>query len=265
MLEPLETEEKTKTRKFKGILLITGMVVFVITTFTIPFLQVFFPVRSHTVEVAMDALEINENKIEHAESELRSTILGFHSNKIDEHELKHKIKKFVPLILDLEKESEVLTSKLKIEKDKDKVFGFRTMKVFFANLGMPLVSFLLGFLLLILYNKEVDFFLKKVIFAFGFIGTMSGLFYVIWVFYPEGDLPLNTYLFMQFFFSIIGAFIAFLVGKYFFNILQINLKIKIQNLLSFITKDIKRKYISSQDRQQYISDYLGEIEKLSEK
>ncbi len=40
---------------------------------------------------------------------------------------------------------------------------------------------------------------------------------------------------------------------------------KTQNILRYITFDIKRKYISKQDRQAYISDYLGEIEKLSKK
>ena len=130
---------------------------------------------------------------------------------------------------------------------------------------MPVVAVFLGFFLLFLFNKEQDLFFRKVILAFGFVGTITGLFYVVWVFYPKGDLPETTYIVMQLSFAISGALVAFIVGKYFFALSQLNLKIKIQDLLSFITSDVKRKYISKHDRREFISDYLGEIEKLSKK
>ncbi|WP_438711130.1 hypothetical protein ACSTS3_21620 [Aquimarina muelleri] len=265
MQELQEIEAKIKKHKTKSILFSIGIMLFILVTFITPFIEVFFPVKSESVIKATKAYEeVNNFKIRE-EEKLRSLVYDYYANSISSQSFKSKINKCIPLIKDLQSKSEVLHSNLQEAKDKDRVFGFRTLKVFFANLGMPVVSVFLGFFLLILFNKEQDLFFRKVILAFSFVGTITGLFYVVWVFYPQGDLPETTYVIMQLSFAIFGALVAFIVGKYFFALSQINLKIKIQDLLSFITNDIKRKYISKHDRQEFISDYLGEIEKLSKK
>ncbi len=265
MQELSETETESKKQKVRSFLFAIVVIIFIITTFTIPFLQVFFPVKSISVINATNAYNKIDNAKLIAEKQLRSIIYDYHKKVINDQEFNTEISIYVPLIQKLEKESEALSINLQNIKKQDKVFGFRTLKVFFANLGMPVVAVFLGFFLLFLFNKEQDLFFRKVILAFGFVGTITGLFYVVWVFYPKGDLPETTYIVMQLSFAISGALVAFIVGKYFFALSQLNLKIKIQDLLSFITSDVKRKYISKHDRREFISDYLGEIEKLSKK
>ncbi len=265
MRELSEIEEKNKKTNKHSLLFSVILVFFIILTFATPFLQVFFPVRSQAVIEATELYERVEKSRSDIEEKLTTLLIDFQSKKIDLDYLEAEVDKHIPILNKLEKESETLYLSLNQTKNKEKVFGFRTSKVFFANLGMPLVSVFLGFFLLFLFFKEEDLFFRKVIFAFSFVGMITGLFYLVWVFYPKGDLPESAYITIQLLLSTVGALTATIAGKYFFALSQIELKLKIQDLLSFISRDIKRKYISKQDRPEFISDYLGEIKKLSQK
>ncbi len=237
----------------------------IVLIFVFPFLQVFFPNKSSDVSKAEKTYIKTDDLRLAKDKELKELLFKYNEGKITKKTLITNIENQVPLIECLEYDSKVLLDHYKETKNKEKVFGFRNAKVFVGHLGMPVVAFSIGLFLLFLFFKEEDYFFRKVILAFSFIGIITSLFYIIWIFYPKPDLPESIYVLMLLSFAIIGSLVAFIIGKYFYALSQIDLKLKIQDLLSFITRDIKRKYISKQDRREYINDYLGEIKKLSQK
>ncbi|WP_271769258.1 hypothetical protein [Aquimarina algiphila] len=244
---------------------IIAISVIIIGVFIVAFLGVFFPKKSESAIKAQKAyIEVDDARIE-SDKKIKLLFAQYNENKITEGELLSKIKTQIPLILNLSKESEVLKKEYKSISNEDKVFGFRSVKIFFGHLGMPIVATALGVYLLLLFFKEEDLFFRKVTLSFSIVGLITGLFYVIWVFYPSPDIPDWAYILLLLLFSILGTLVAYFTGRYMYKLSQIDLVVKTQNLLSYITFDIKRKYISKQDRQEYISDYLGEIEKLSKK
>ncbi|WP_035086287.1 hypothetical protein [Aquimarina latercula] len=244
---------------------IIAISVIIIGVFVVAFLGVFFPKKSESAKKAERAyIKVDDARIE-SDKNLKQLFARYNENKITEEELLSEVKTQIPLILSLTKESEAMKKEYKSVSNADKVFGFRSIKIFFGHLGMPIVATALGVYLLLLFFKEEDLFFRKVTFSFSIVGLITGLFYVIWVFYPSPDIPDWAYILLLLLFSMLGTVVAFFIGRYMYGLSQIDLVIKTQNLLSFITFDIKRKYISKQDRQEYISDYLGEIEKLSKK
>lgn len=237
----------------------------IIGVFIVAFLGVFFPKKSESVRKAEKAYFETDNERLVSDKKIKLLFKRFNENELTDKELLSEIKTQIPLILNLTEKSEVLKKEYKSISNNDKVFGFRNIKIFFGHLGMPVVATALGIYLLLLFFKEEDLFFRKITLSFSLVGLISGLFYVIWVFYPSPDIPDWAYILLLLLFSILGTSVAFFTGRYMYKLSQIDLVVKVQNLLSFITFDIKRKYISKQDRQEYISDYLGEIEKLSKK
>ncbi len=265
MLKLQEQETKEKNSKLISAIKIVAISSVVIGVFIVAFLGVFFPKKSESIIKAQNAyIKVDDTRIE-ADKILIDYLSKYHKKKISEEELLIALKTQIPLTLTLKEESEILKKEYEIALADDKVFGFRNLKIFFTHLGKPVVAVALGLYLLLLFFKEEDLFFRKVTLSFSIVGLITGLFYVIWVFYPSPDIPDWAYILLLLLFSILGTIVAFFIGRYIYNMSQIDLVLKTQNLLSFITFDIKRKYISKQDRQEYISDYLGEIEKLSKK
>lgn len=255
-------ESNSKIFKIAKIITISFIIIGV---FIVAFLGVFFPKKSQSVIIAQKAYaKVDDAKIQ-ADSELINYLSKYHYKEIPEKELLLVLKKQIPLTLKLREESEVLKEKYENSLANDKVFGFRSIKIFFGHLGMPVVATALGLYLLLLFFKEESLFFRKVTLSFSIIGLVTGLFYLTWVFYPSPDVPEWAYILLLLLFSFIGTIIAYFIGRYTYNLSEIDLVMKTQNLLRYIILDIKKKYISKQDRQEYISDYLGEIEKLSKK
>ncbi|KAA1244497.1 hypothetical protein [Aquimarina sp. RZ0] len=261
----LEQDTKRSVFKILNTIKITTISALILAVFLVAFLQVYFDKESPAVVKAQKVYTTVENARIVVDENLKTCLNEFQSGKISEEYLHSEIANQTMLLLNLEKESASFKEQLELVKQKDKVFGFRSIKIFFGHLGMPAVASMLGLYLLILFFKEEDLFFKKVTLSFSIAGLVTGLFYVTWVFYPSPDIPQWAYILLLLLFSVSGTILAFFVGSYLYKLSQLSLVIKIQNLLSYITFDIKRKYISKQDRQEYISDYLGEIEKLSKK
>ncbi len=268
MLKLLEPETKAKVSNAIKIVKILFTTIIIIGVFIIAFIGVYFPKKSKAVIKAENSYFKIDDERKTADANLKICLSEYNKGQITKNYLDSELTYQIPLILKLEKESEVLKKKYKKSLRLDKVFGFRNIKIFFGHLGMPVTTVFLGLYLLILFLKEEDFFWRRITLAFSISGLITGLFYVTWVFYPKPDLPQNLYILLLFSLAILGTIIAFIIGKYFYALSQIDLKLKIQNLLSFITLDVKKKYINKlpkQDHKEYINDYLGEIKKLSQK
>ncbi|WP_271781139.1 hypothetical protein [Aquimarina algiphila] len=242
-------------------LLITGV-------FTIAFIAVFFPKKSPAlISAEQSYIEVDDARII-ADDNLKICLKEFHQGLISKAYLHSELTDQIPLVLTLETESEVLKKNYKTIAKADKVFGFRSSKIFLGHLGMPVVSSFMGLFLLLLFFKEEDFFWRKVILAFGLTALLTGLFYVIWVFYPKPDIPESIYILMLFGMDIGASCISYIIGRYIYNLSRIDLKLKIHHLMHLIMGDIRQKYInklSKEDRTKYLSDYIGEIKNLSQK
>ena len=265
MRKPLEPETKNSKNNFLQILKILAISFVIAGIFIIAFLSVFFP-KKHAEVIQAEKLyiEVDDAKIE-ADKALRYSLSLYEKKEISGDELLIKLDKEIPAALRLRDQSSELKTAYEEVSKKHKIFGFRSTKIFLGHLGMPVVATALGIYLLLLFFKEEDLFFRKVTLSFSLAGLVTGLFFVIWVFYPSPDVPEWAYISLLLIFSIIGTLAAYLIGSYTYNISQINLVQKTQHLLHFITFDIKKKYIRKEDRKEFVSDYLGEIKKLSQK
>ncbi len=236
----------------------------VISVFTIGFLSVFFPKNSAIViEKRKAYLEANDQKLK-TDEQLRICFLDYQEGKITSQELNAELHQKTNLILKLLDDSDVKKKRYEAALDNEKIFGFRNIKIFFGHLGTPSVIVSLAIYLLFLFFREDDLFFKKVTLSFSIVGLITGFFYISWVFYPSPDVPKWAYIALLFIFSILGTFLSYIITNYYYKLSKIDLIKKTQDLISYIVFDIKAKYIQKQDRKEYISDYLNEIDKLSQ-
>ncbi len=242
-----------------------AVLLIVISIFMIAFSYVFFPKKSQSVMAAeKEYLKVDDKRIT-SDKELKSLLDQYYKRSISVENLIYELDKQIPKNQDLVDKSELLKKEYYATLKKDKVFGFRNIKIFLGHLGMPIVSIALALCLLFLFLKEDNLFFRKVSLWFSIVGLISGLFYVIWVFYPSPDVPEWAYILLLFLFSIIGTVLMYFVSRYLYKLSEIDLVFKVQNLLNYINFDIKRKYINKNDREEYMDDFLGEIDKLYKK
>lgn len=266
MRKELEQEDVIKERsKFILFTKLLLVIIFVVGLFILAFSQILFKNESIKQIEAKKKYNFTEQQTNDAIDDLKKVVNCFHNKAISLSFYKEEIDRINYLIQCKEIELEVSESQLKRLNEKHKIFGFSSTRIFFAHLAMPSISFFLGLFLMILYFKEKDYFFRKVILLFSFCGAITGGFYIIWVFFPKPDIPESVYILMLLTFALIGSIGSFVIGRYIYSLSQINLKIKLQDLVKFITHDIRKKYIKEEDRQEFIKDYLGKIEKLSKK
>ncbi len=264
MQEQLEIEiQKTQTLTIKRILVVFIVICVFIGTFVLTFSQVFFKNDNDNVIEARKEHVLIKKERNNVKKELHQLIYNLQDGIIDTKTFTNKIKKLTPLYKKLETKSTVLFNELIQEKEKQKVFGFKSFKIFIANISMPILAINLSLFLVFFYLKEEDRFLKKITLPISLLGLLSSTFYFAWALYPNKDFSKFTYLTLLLSFSITSSIIAFFLVKYFYILLTFDFKFKIQNLLKFIIYDIKYKYIKKEDQKEYIQDYLEEINKLS--
>ncbi|WP_152538621.1 hypothetical protein [Aquimarina macrocephali] len=263
------SEHETKTHKKGAQFFKISVITLLITgSFTIAFIAVFFPKKSVALIAAENAyITVDDERIL-ADDNLKICLDEYHQGMISKEYLHSELTNQIPLVLNLEKESEVLKKKYKAAAKAQKVHGFKSMKILLGHLGVPVVTSFMGLYLLLLFFKEEDFFWRKVTLVFSLTSMIIGGFYVIWVFYPKPDLPEYLYILLLFAFAIAASLISFIIGRYIYKLSQIDLKLKNHRLLNFIAGHVRKKYINKlpeEDHKQFVSDYLGEIQNLSKK
>ncbi len=254
--------QKTQTLTIKQYLSIIFVVTFILITFITAFLQVFLEKDNKAVINARNAHITVKKERNRLRNNLYRIVDNYQRGQISDNLFISQIKK-AQLYQSLEDDSAELYNILIKEKEKQRIFGFRNLKIFFSNLAMPLVTVLLSFTLLFLSYKEEDLFLKRILFFLSFFGSISGLFYLVWIFYPEKDISNRVYFAMFFLVSILSFILIRFYIKYSYSLIQLKSKIFIQKLLYYIIKEIKDKYIKKEDKKEYVQDYLKEIKELS--
>ncbi len=260
--------EKTKiesSKKSKSIMVAISVGAFVLLTFTIGFLQIFFPTDSQTVVEARQIHKQVKKERNTAEDALKKLVFDYNQKTITKEFFDKEIASLIPQYKILQKRTNELYNNLISEKNDQRIIGFKNTRTFFANIGTPFVSVSLGIVLLFFFLKEKDLMYKKIMFSFSFVGIIIGSFYLSWAFSPESDLPMYLYVIFFIILSIVGYLISYYIIKYFYYITQTDLKLSIQSLLHFIVSDVKQRYISEQDHSSYVKDYINEIDKLSDK
>jgi len=150
---------------------------------------------------------------------------------------------------------------LKEKVDENRIFGWKTLRVFLVGFGirLPYLLFSLIISFLIFKIKTDDKTLKKA-FVYLQIGAYTTTFYnLAWCFWYSQDYPLETY---RYAIIIVSALVATSV-VYFISYRELfTMRLqKIVNALSRFTIIDARKYIKPESEKEYVSGYIEAIKK----
>ncbi len=165
--------------------------------------------------------------------------------------------------------------------NNNRVFGFKTRRLFLIGFGirLPYIVFSLAILLLYLYsldklNKDIN--LKKAVQLLYNISFLISFYLVIWFMIPRGDLPKNVYYIIIGVLSILASSLSINLIKHFDNTISL-FKSRIRLLIKFISKkrinyldlavqisiiDPKRKKQISDNLKKYDDELLEVLKKV---
>lgn len=134
-------------------------------------------------------------------------------------------------------------------KEAQKVFGFSNSRRFWYAIGLPLTLFFFAILFLSLTELISEISMKKVCRFAALVLFFTSIYQIIWVLWPNQDLPKTAYHLSIITMSAMATFISHLLIKY-----RTGLKHKIGRLIRFISVDAYFKYINQEDRDEYLQD-----------
>lgn len=152
-------------------------------------------------------------------------------------------------------EHEVLTTNL---KEKEVFFGFNTKRKFWYAIGKPISMLYFALLFIYIYPYiEIEKYVKRVIAYSAALFLFISLYFIIWTFWYRLDFPIVLYYVAIGVGSIVGTAISIVLINHKKTMVR-----NVHSLLRFIVTDIKEKYISLEDKTEFVDDYTDEIEKL---
>ncbi len=152
------------------------------------------------------------------------------------------------------------TYTLKVDelKANEKFIGFSNIRKFWYAAGKPLA--MLYFAILLVYIYPFVILDKHVRWIVGFSASLFlfiSLYFVTWTLWHRQDFPKELYYWAIGLVAVVGTGISILINNY-----HIKRKKNLHAWLYFVIRDVKRKYISAEDKEQFIKDYTDQIEKL---
>lgn len=152
------------------------------------------------------------------------------------------------------------TYELKVEtlKASEKFIGFSNIRKFWYAAGKPIAMLYFAILLVYIYpfiilDKQVRWIVGVSASLFLFIS----LYFITWTLWHRQDFPKHLYYWAIGLVALVGTGISILINSY-----HIKRQKNLHAWLYFVIRDIKRKYISAEDKEQFIRDYNDQIEKL---
>ncbi|TSE04373.1 hypothetical protein [Aquimarina algiphila] len=149
---------------------------------------------------------------------------------------------------------------LKVEnlKASEKFIGFTNIRKFWYAIGKPIAMLYFSLLLVYIYpfiilDKQIRWIVGVSAFLFLFIS----LYFVTWTLWHRQDFPKELYYWAIGLVASVGTGISILINSYY-----IKRQKNLHAWLYFVIRDVKRKYISAEDKEQFIRDYNDQIEKL---
>jgi len=132
-------------------------------------------------------------------------------------------------------------------------FGFINNRNLLNELGLPLTMLLIAlvFLSSIVHINHRKTRITLTISA-GLLLTIA-FYYIIWVFFPRGDLPKPVYYIA----IVTGAITATILSHFFITQNKVLVYIdNLRKLTRFIVVDVEEKYVSENDKEEYIEDIV---------
>ncbi len=149
---------------------------------------------------------------------------------------------------------------LKIEKlEKEESFvGFSNIRKFWYAIGKPITMLYFSLLLIyiepfIMLDKHIKLLVRIAAALFVFIS----IYFITWTLWYRQDFPKTLYYLMIGLVSLMGSSLSILISNY-----NRKRQKNLHSLMNFIVIDVKKKYISAEDKKKFVEDYINEIEKL---
>lgn len=149
---------------------------------------------------------------------------------------------------------------LKVEalEASEKFIGFSNVRKFWYAIGKPIAMLYFAIMLVYIYpfiilDKQVRWIVGISAFLFLFIS----LYFVTWTLWHRQDFPKQLYYWAIGLVALVGTGISVLINSYY-----IKRQKNLHAWLYFVIRDVKKKYISAEDKEQFIRDYNDQIEKL---
>ncbi|WP_281991556.1 hypothetical protein [Aquimarina aggregata] len=143
-------------------------------------------------------------------------------------------------------ETDLLNYQLDNLIDNNRVFGFRSMRIFLIGFGIRLPYILFSFVILFffLYSKKklkTSIYLYRGVVVLYSISFFISFYLIIWFLLPR-DLPITAYHFLIGILALLGSILSIYFSKYYFNRRSnLILSFKIKELLHFI--NTSRSYV----------------------
>ncbi|WP_271729900.1 hypothetical protein [Aquimarina algiphila] len=149
---------------------------------------------------------------------------------------------------------------LKVEnlKASEKFIGFTNIRKFWYAIGKPIA--MLYFSLLLVYIYPFIILDKHIRWVAGISASLFlfiSIYFIVWTLWPRQDFPKHLYYWAIGLVALVGTVISALINSY-----HIKRQKNLHSWLYFVIRDIKRKYISAEDKEQFVRDYTDQIEKL---
>ncbi len=249
-----KTKNQTETTKNKlHIVVIIGAILI----FIAPLLHIDLPTKNKEVEVFKETYNSQFDEIKEQKVLIRKQ---YDSKKINGDQ---KIRK--DDLLEKEEKELLIVYKVGLKEvvDKNRVFGWKTLKKFLIGFGVriPYLFFTFIFIYLIKIINTQDKHLKRA-FIFAQIALFTISFYlIIWSFWDKQDFPKGYYyttaLFLGFISSI--ATVSFLKYRTF---IELKLKTIISTLIDFIVHS--EKYMEDKKTKvAYFKDYMKKFDEIT--
>lgn len=146
------------------------------------------------------------------------------------------------------------------QKNKEKFFGFSSIRAFLIGIGKPTTMLLFSIFLIICIPHIQHKDLKKTAKIGGVIILSISLYFFFYAFIPKKDFPKGTYFIAIIILSILSSVFAtsFIIYKHSLTIYVENIK----KLNRFIFKDVRDKYVKDSDDDDYFDDSSKTLESL---
>ncbi len=248
-------DKKVKTKKtIINTFIYTAAIISVIAAFS----HIFFDIVPEEVAEARVAHREVRDERDAIREELVTLFQDYNSSTIGTKELKSQLP---PLLKDFEfkeQESLELFQQLNEKKKEHKIFGFDSFIDFFDAIGRNLALLFSSIIILLLTFQQKNRHLKTALNFSSFAFMTTAFFFLVWVFYPEQDLPFWSYIAVMFVCAVlISISVRYLtLWMAYRNPVISQLKHIIRTLLDFITLKVKPNYIPKEKHAKFTKDTL---------
>ncbi|WP_299242990.1 hypothetical protein [uncultured Aquimarina sp.] len=234
-------KNQIQTTETKNLILPIFILLGAVIIFTAPLLHIYFPKKQNNqIEFEAKINDFNEEK----DLALCDLKRQFETDQISSYEYINLLEAFQ---IDKDVENDLLDYELDKIVDNNRVFGFRSLRVFLIGFGirLPYILFSAIILFFVLYSREK---LKKNIYLYNAVRFLYSIaflisFYMtIWFLLPR-DLPVTAYHILIGFLATLSSVCSIFLLKYYYSRkTDFHLSLKVRELVRFITQ-LRKTYV----------------------